>query len=356
MTAIRRHSRAIAPLAAFTVVVIGLAGCGGGGSSSGTTAATHSSPTPSTSPKTPVKAVPTCPLTGLPKSKNQDIKRAPLAVKIDNVSDAMPQAGVNSADVVFEEMVEGGLTRLMAVFQCNKVSTIGPIRSARTSDADVLALLHGSVFAFSGANPKALPEITAHGDTVQISQDVNGGVFHRDGSRPAPHNVFASSSELVKAGLAKRKHLHAPKPMFHYGPLLPSAKQAHRFSIAWPDSTASWTFSGGKWLRTQGGSADHQVGGQQVSAANVVVMSVTIGSTGLHDVLGNSSPLDETTGSHSHHVWVFRNGKVITGTWHRRKVTSPLRLNRKNGKRITLAPGRTWVELLPTFEHPPAIG
>jgi hypothetical protein len=81
-------------------------------------------------------------------------------------------------------------------------------------------------------------------------------------------------------------------------------------------------------------------------------MSVTIGSTGLHDVLGNSSPLDITTGSHK--VWVFRNGKVVTGTWHRPKISSRIALKRGK-KTIKLAPGRIWVELLPTFEHDPTI-
>jgi hypothetical protein len=352
MTVIRLRARTLAPIAAATVAVVGLAGCGGGGGSAPTAVTTHSSPSAAAA-KPGAKPVAACPLTGVNKRPGQDTKRAPLAVKIDNVPDAMPQAGVASADVVFEEMVEGGLTRLMAVFQCNAAPAVGPIRSARTSDADILALLHGSVFAFSGANPKALPEIDAHGDTVQISQDAQGGVFHRDDSRPAPHNVFASTSELVKAGLAKRKHLHAPKPLFRYGPLLPSAKAAHAFSLTWPDVSASWTWSHGQWLRAQGGSADRGTGGQQLSAVNVVVLSVTIGSTGLHDVLGNSSPLDITTGSNP--VWVFRDGKVITGKWHRSKVTSRLKLRSKGGKPITLSPGRTWVELLPTFEHAPSI-
>lgn len=356
MTAIRSRSRALVPLAALAVATVGLAGCGSAGSTGTTTAS--GATTARTSPTTPstraaAKTVPTCPLTGLRPGKGQDVKRVPVAVKIDNVSEALPQAGVNSADVVFEELVEGGLTRLMAVFQCSSAPSVGPIRSARTSDADILALLHGSVFGFSGANPKALPEIDAHGDTVQISQDVEGNDFHRDLSRPAPHNVFASTSVLLKAGLAKRKNLKGARPLFTYGPLAPSAKKAHSVSLTWPAASATWTWSGGHWLRAQDGSVDRASGGQQVSTANVVVMSVTIGSTGLHDVLGNASPLDITTGSHP--VWVFRNGKVVKGTWHRKKVTSPLSLRNRAGKPIALNPGRTWVELLPTTQPAPAI-
>jgi hypothetical protein len=354
VTAIRVRTRALAPLAALAVIAVGLAGCGTNGSTAAPAGSPAASPsTPST--QAAAKAVPTCPLTGEKPRKGQKIKRIPLAVKIDNVAPALPQAGVNSADVVFEELVEGGLTRLMAVFGCSSVATVGPIRSARTSDADILALLHGSVFGFSGANPEALPQIDAHGHTVQISQDVEGNDFHRDLSRPAPHNVFASTDVLIKAGLEKQKHLkNVAHPLFTYGPLPTWAKAAHSFSLAWPDTTASWSWSGGHWLRTQDGAVDRDTGGNQLSAANDVVMKVTIGSTGLHDVLGNASPLDITTGSNP--VWIFRNGKVIKGTWHRKNVTSPLTFVGKGGKRLTLTPGRTWVELLPTTEHSPNIG
>src|SRR3954447_1343617 len=128
-----------------------LAACGGGHKAP-KPAATSASPTPSPSPTaTPVAA--RCPLTGVPPQSGQDIHRPALAVKIDNINAARPQAGIDHADVVVEELVEGGLTRLFAVFQCDSASSVGPVCSARTSDADLLALLHGSVFGFSGANP-----------------------------------------------------------------------------------------------------------------------------------------------------------------------------------------------------------
>ena len=352
MTTTRIPVRVLTPIAVLAAAALGLAACGGSGSGPTVASAPQASGAPAA--HTAAKPKPTCPLTGRVARKGQDIKRPPLAVKIDNVAPALPQASVNTADVVFEELVEGGLTRLMGIYQCSSAAQVGPIRSARTSDADVLALLHGSVFAFSGANPKALPQIVAHGDTVMISQDQEFNAFQRDLSRPAPHNVFASTSELLNAGLAKRKNLKAPKPLFSYGPITGHAKPAHHFSLTWPATTATWTWSDGHWNRIQDGAVDRQVGGQQVNAANVVVLSVKIGSTGLHDVLGNASPLDITVGSNP--AWVFRNGKVIRGTWQRKKVTSPLTLKDKAGKTIALTPGRTWVELLPTYSHPPAIG
>jgi hypothetical protein len=238
----------------------------------------------------------------------------------------------------------------MAIFQCSKSSKVGPIRSARISDADILALLHGSVLGFSGANPRDLPPIEAHGDTVLVSQDNDPQYFYRSDLHAAPHNVFSSTQKLVKAGIARRHHLKAPKPLFTYGAIDPLAKNAHRVSITWPAASALWAWSNNKWLRTQNGSTDKLLDGSQINATNVVVMGVNIASTGLRDVLGNASPQDVTVGHNP--LWVFRNGKVIKGTWHRRKIGSPLRFEDNKGHIIHLAPGRTWLELLPTPSKP----
>jgi hypothetical protein len=233
----------------------------------------------------------------------------------------------------------------MAVFQCDKATTVGPIRSLRISDADILALLHGSVLGFSGANPKDLPPIVAHSDAVLVSS----GPFHRDFSRPAPHNLFASTKSILHAGVARRKSLTAPRPLFHYGVIDPAAKSAHQISMSWPAASAAWTWAKDKWLRTQDGASDNTTNGR-ASTNNVIIMSVNIESTGLHDVLGSPSPLDVTTGSNP--VWVLRNGKMITGTWKRPNISSPISLMDRKGHRINLAPGRTWIELLPNPGKP----
>jgi hypothetical protein len=339
------------PVAVAVLSSLALAACSSGSSSNSGAVTPQAAPTPSAA-VVPVKAPtgPICPLTGLAPNKHQLASRPPLAVKIDNVSEALPQAGVNGADVVVEELVEGGLTRLMAIFQCNKAAVVGPIRSARISDADILALLHGSVLGYSGANPKDLPPIIAHGDTVLISQDADPQYFYRDDSRAAPHNVFSSTAKMLNAGISHRHNLKAPKPLFSYGPIDSSAKHAHQVSLTWPAASAVWTWSGGQWLRTQDGSTDRLSSGAQISSTNVVIMSVDIASTGLHDVLGNASPLDVTVGSNP--VWVLRNGKMVKGTWHRKTVTSPLVLLDKQGHVIKLAPGRTWIELLPSPRTP----
>ncbi|HWB66111.1 MAG TPA: DUF3048 domain-containing protein [Mycobacteriales bacterium] len=293
---------------------------------------------------------PTCPLTGKPVTRAENRHRPAVAVKIDNIAQALPQAGLNRADLVAEELVEGGLTRLFAVFQCDSAPTVGPIRSARESDADLLALFHGSVFAYSGANPKDMPPIVAHGDAALVSEASHPLAFTRSTSRYAPHNVFASTQTLLKTGLGLRPHLHAPKPWFRYGPLSNPAKRAHSVSMTWPAASAGWTWSKTEWLRTQGGVADNLANGSRVSASNVVILNVPIASTGLRDVAGSPSPLVVTVGHNQ--AWVLRNGKVVKGSWRRPTLGSQLSLLDRRGHPIALAPGRTWIELLPVGRTP----
>jgi hypothetical protein len=331
-------------IALLTAAALVLAGCGGGKSSPSSTAQSKGGSASVSTTRT------TCPLTGLTPTSAQNPKRPALAVKIDNIAPALPQAGINQADVVVEELVEGGLTRLMAIFQCSKADNVGPIRSARISDADILALLHGSVLGYSGANPADMPPIRANSDAVLISQDSDYQYFHRDYARPAPHNVFASTSAILGAGVKQRPSLRSPKPLFGYGPISAGARPAHTVSMSWPAASAVWTWNGHSYLRTQDGSADRLSNGQQISATNVVVMSVDIASTGLHDVLGSPSPLDVTVGSNR--VWVFRDGKLVRGRWSRPTIASKLSLTDSSGKPINLAPGRTWIELLPKPRKP----
>jgi hypothetical protein len=339
--------------AAVAAGALGLTACGGGGhpkAAAPTPSVTSASPSATATPT--VTADTTCPLTGLPPAPTQDRSRPVLAVKIDNIDAARPQAGVDKADVVVEELVEGGLTRLFAIFQCDSAARVEPIRSARTSDADLLALLHGSVFGFSGSNPGALPPIRAHGNAVLISYDNLSQFFHRDGGRAAPHNVYSSTSTMLAAGQARRRGLGPPPPMFTYGALSAAALPAASVALHWPQQSAAWTWNGGGWQRTQNGTPDMLTDGHRVSAANVVIMSITLGSTGLRDVKGNASPLDITVSAAKRPVWVLRDGRVIRGSWHRRSIGAFWQLLDAAGKVIALKPGRTWVELLPRPTQP----
>lgn len=332
---------ALGALAALAIG--GTAACSSSGSAP---VAAQGTPTPTPSPTHSAHAKPPeCPLTGRPARSKAAAHAPALAVKIDNIGPARPQAGLNAADVVVQEQVEGGLTRLFAVFQCHSAARVGPIRSARTTDADLLALLHHSAFAYSGANPRVMPPIRKVGHTVLLSWDQTPGRFRLDSSRPAPHDVFGSTVSLLKAARAQRGHaIPPPVPWFRYGPLTQHGRRIHAVSMAWPGATAAWSWNRSRWKRNQDGTPDVLAGGDRVTATNVVVMSVHLRDTGIRDVAGNPSPDDVVTGSGR--VWVLRGGRIVPGTWKRRGVTHPWTFRDRRGRLIRLAPGRTWVELL----------
>ena len=326
-------ARVSALLGALTLSLV--AACGGG--SSGGQAQKSASPTPPPKP---------CPLTGKQPTDKQDVNRPALAMKIDNIDLGRPQAGIDRADMVFEETVEGGLTRLFVVFQCDGTGSVGPVRSARTTDGALLRLFDGAIFGYSGANPKAIKPVKRISHAVLLSYDANPTLYHRDNSRPAPHNVFTSTSTLVKAGLKQDDSLDAPPAVFTYGTLTAGANAAKTISLRWsPDASAVWTWSRRGWLRSQNGTPDVLANHRRVTSPNVVAMQITTKDTGIRDVVGNASPDDVVVGTGK--VSVFRDGKVITGTWKRPDLDSPITLTDAQGRPIALAAGPTWVELLP---------
>jgi hypothetical protein len=340
----RTTRTAVGTLALVMAVVGALAGCSGGHKDTPTTptAATSSTPTPSA---TVAPVVKTCPLTGLPPKSGQRVNRVALAVKVDNVSEARPQAGLDHADVVFEETVEGGLTRLMAIFQCDSATTVGPIRSARTSDGDILRLLDGAVLGYSGSNDSVGASLAANSGAALISWDHTPQYFHVDPSRPAVHNVMGSTKTLLAAGMSRNKKLNAPRRLFSYGDIKLPGTAIKNAAMTWSSSAnASWHRHGKVWQRTQNGTADVLADGHRVTAHNVVIMSIAVANTGLHDVLGNASPDDVVTGHGK--VWLLRDGHVFRGTWSRPTRADKMVLKDKQGRILPLTPGNTWVELL----------
>ena len=325
------------------------AACGGTGGTPATADTVHQASGIANPPAPPT----VFPLTGLPTSGAADSTRPGLAVKIDNVVGSFPQAGLDQADLVFDTLVEGGLTRLFAVFQSQDAPLVGPIRSARPVDASLLKLLSPScgLFAYSGA---AQGEIAPTKDdcpsSTLISPDVGiNGPFQMLHSRPSPHQVFASTSSLYGAGHSDGASWTPPSQVFTYSAAAEGGTAAPAASVYMDMSnfsSAAWTWSSssGTWLRSQNGGADITTTGHQVSATNVVVLSVPIGHTGIFDAAHNEDPLVIVTGSAT--AWVLRDGHVIQGTWNRPDNSSPLQLSGTGGT-ITLQPGVTWVELLP---------
>jgi hypothetical protein len=291
------------------------------------------------------------PLTGLPPTSPSAEKRPALAVKVDNVQGAWPQAGLNQADIVYDLPVEGGLTRLLAIFHSADVPVIGPIRSARPVDADILHLLGHSYFAFSGGTSSDLGPINDHSNATPMWWDVTPSLFVIRHDHAVPHQVFGTTAMLYAGGEARSPSTTPPPPMFSYQTAVPTnAVPATTVTAQYSSATAVWTWNGTQYLRNQSGHPDLLIDGSQVTATNVVVMSVSVKNTSAHDSHGTVVPLPVVIGSGQ--VWVFRNGVVVHGTWSRPTENSPMKLVTTAGQVIPLMPGRTWVEVLPNSTQP----
>lgn len=258
-----------------------------------------------------------CPLTGRPAPSAGVPARPALAVKVDNSPQARPQYGLRSADVVYEQPVEGGLTRLIAIYQCEDASRVQPIRSGRIIDPQIIEQYgRRPLLAYSGGIDASVAAIRSSSLIDVGSERAPQGTYKRDSGRPAPHNLYASTAALYAAGRAQGAPAEAPPPVFEYGPLPSGSPRASRVHIAFSASPVSWTWesSPAVWDRSysSGGPAAAAEGGS-LSAANVVVMSVVLyPSQYVEDPTGARQNLLTLTGSGP--VQVLRNGAVITGT------------------------------------------
>jgi hypothetical protein len=287
----------------------------------------------------------TCPLTGEPVGGSVVPDRPALAIKIENAPEARPQAALNDADVVVEEPVEGGYTRFIAVFQCGDSSRVGPVRSGRTTDPDFLRQLGPAVFGYAGGRDVVKREVPAVG-LVDVNYLIAASAYERDPSRAAPHDLYTTTDALWAAA---RSNDGAPDPLFAHtaeweGPAK-RIRSAHLpFSGA---SDVTWKWNGGKgaWLRSHADVPHVLEGDERVSAANVVIQVVRVTDSDFLDSAGNPSPEVELTGSGK--AYVLRDGTVIRGRWERESLKDLTTFVTKDGTEITLASGRTWVELLP---------
>lgn len=281
------------------------------------------------------------PLTGVPT--RGAVQRPALAVKIDNVDRARPQRNIEHADVIYEEMVEGSLTRLVVVFHSHLPTTVGPVRSVRTTDFHLLDQLNTPLLAASGANPGVLA-LVDDADLVNVNALAAGNAYFRDGPHRAPHNLYARVDDLYRAAGNQGGQ---PPVLFHYrepgtaptGGVDAANGVSVDFGSAQMDATWSPTRKG--WLRRQNGTAHGTQSGTQLAPANLVVLEVAYGTS----PVDANSPEAHTVGTGVAHV--FTGGQRVTGTWTRANSTDPIRLLDKNGNDIGLARGQTMVELAP---------
>jgi hypothetical protein len=288
---------------------------------------TTSAASASTSTSTTVPADPVMPLTGLPIEDPALAGRSALVVKIDNHPDARPQSGLNQADIVFEENVEH-LTRFAAVFQTTAPDPVGPIRSGRTQDVELLGSLNKPIFAWSGGNPGVTKAINGS-DFVVANVQTNArsaSKSYRSRDRTAPHNLYAQGSGLFTMTEGAAAAVGADSAGVDL--------KMDGVNVSWKFDTKSGTY-----LRFQGGKAHNDNSLGQVNAVNVVVLVVDYQPS----QVDTKSPEAQTTGTGE--VFVFSAGKVVHGKWTRDQRLHPYALTADDGTPIQLTPGRTWVEL-----------
>jgi hypothetical protein len=349
-----------------TVAVVGAAAllaaaCGSSGHRHVAAALPPTTPAPTTTTVAPTTtattrpAPPVSPLTGLPQPNPTQLRSPAVVVKIDNVDAARPQANINGADVVYEEEVEGGLTRLAAVFQSSYPDPIGPIRSGRLTDIAIIDDLNHPVFAYAGTNGLFLPQLRAQ-PVTDLDIDNHGELFYRGGSAPAPHNLYARTTALAAASTT-----HAPPPAlfpylapgqaFHGAGVAPAAG----VTVSFPAATAAWTYDPASktWKRAQNGTADVDQAGQQINATNVVLQFVSyFTSAWATGEGGPPAPIPEGQLLGNGQAWVLSGGKVVKGTWSRPGLPNVTAYADAKGAPIAVAPGRTWIELVPVGQTP----
>ena len=295
-------------------------------------------------------AGPACPLTGLPAPGGTVPTRPALGVKIGNYPDDRPSAGLNQADIVFEEPVEGAITRLVAVFQCRSASLVGDLRSAREPDAAIMSQLSNPIFAHAGGiNPViALMQSSPLTEVNLLDGKYQAAIIQQPG-RVAPYSTFANTASLWAFDPSD---VTPPAPIFQYSTTLPAGSVAgsgasvHIPFSSSSDVTWTWNPSTGTYLRSYAGVPDKLIDGSQTAAVNVVVMTVqTATGSWLENSEGGHEVLVTATGTGP--LVVMRNGVAITGTWSRSSLTTPATFTAADGAPITLQPGNTWEELVP---------
>jgi hypothetical protein len=291
------------------------------------------------------------PLTGIATYTPQPwLHRRVLAVKIGNSNAERPQAGLDRADVVYEELVEGGITRFMALFLTDSADRVGPVRSVRTVDPDIAESYH-ALFAYSGGVPPVVARLHDAAHITDVGADAVGNAFVRDDHRNAPYNLYTSTDALWSGHPGS-----PPPPQFSFlpsdaNPATTGAVADHvSFRFAGNGSAVKYDYNAanGLYERFTDG-APHLVespgGTQQLGFRNVIVEMVHVVSDGYLDPAGNPTNTITLIGSGS--AVFFRAGRAIRGHWSRSSRELPMRYTDDAGAPLAIAPGNTIVEMLP---------
>ena len=306
-----------------------------------------------TTTTTPAPAL--APLTGLPALSPSFATRPAVIVKIDNDAAAWPQSGIDQADVVYEEVVEGGITRYLAVFQSQDADVVGPVRSVRETDADIVRPI-GGLFAYSGGIAPFVSLIDSAG-VADVGAVADGSAYYRSGLRAAPDNLYTSTAVLRDRTPA---NAGPPPPLFdyvaaHQAFLEPGEESVSKVTVTMsPTVVVTWSSdpSTTQWLRSTNGAPQHVAQGASlapggpIAFTNVIVEMVPYQNTGYLDPAGNPVPDANIVGSGP--AVVLSGGKLVHATWSKPSPSSITTYQASDGSRIRLLRGQTWVMLAPT--------
>ena len=297
------------------------------------------------------KLVEVSPLTGLELPDGRP-NRPIMVAKIDNTASANPQHGLNKADLVVEELVEGGLTRLAAFFYTNTPSKIGPVRSARATDIGIAAPVNAQLIASGGA-PKTNKRVKSAGIKFH-SEDAGAKGFSSDPNRSRPYNRLMNLKTLLKGKTA----VDIPGPYFTWtakgakkseqpsadasATPAPQPKKATSASVGFSRSSATrWGLKDGTWSRINGIAAS----GTEFKADTMVVLFSKVGDAGYLDPAGNN--VTETIFEGGGRAVVFHGDTVTEGTWEKQTLDSTIAMKDEAVEPLTLEPGKVWIELVP---------
>lgn len=297
----------------------------------------------------PVKRTVVHPLTGIEQTSGQTWESRPLlAIKIGNAPPERPQAGLDKADLTYEEIVEGGSTRFMAIFSTNDAGRVGPVRSARKVDPTLLSPLN-ALFGYSGGAPSTIRVLAASSGFTDVGINKATSAYHRDSSRRSPYNLYTSTTELwsARSGSLPGAQFSFLKASQAPGTGSQEAATDLQFSFAGNGASIRYVYdtTTDLYTRVLGDSPQLAEGSAPLAYRNVVVQYVKLSAGYSIDKGGYRTHDIATTGSGE--LIIFRGGKAFRGTWKRDSASEPTSFLDAQGRVIPLAQGNTMIELLP---------
>jgi hypothetical protein len=269
-----------------------------------------------------------------------------LVVKIDDTNAAHPQIGLEEAEVVYIEQVEGGLTRLAAIFSTVIPQRVGPVRSARISDIDILSQYGRVAFAYSGAQKKLLPVIAAANLQDLGAQRQSPTIYTTDPNRNQPFAMVLRADLLMQKIKEKELSVDTAKSVgFVFGDLPEGGKAVQKAVMKWPAATysADWSAKESRWHLSHNDKLNLADSGVVLGPTTLVIQMVKISPSEYGDKFGGVTPLSETIGTGK--AYVLRDGEVFIATWNRAFADSGTTFSLSDGSPMNFAPGQIWVAL-----------